>query len=124
MCLCFGVHFSGSSRQVDIECEIHHTYVDISRLLFRDFVQQGMQGSYWFFLMSENQTKKQAPSYKIILALKNNPFRQSILVWTPSLNEVTQGPIGWGEWNQQSFDETTGSEEAWPGPGPRGDGWW
>ena len=97
------------------------------RLLFRDFVEQGMQGSYWYFLLSQNTGDTSAPSYKIVLALKSNLFRQSILVWQPSLNVPTQGPVVWGEWNQQSFTEETGSTAPWPASiddGKDVGGWW
>ncbi len=98
------------------------------RLLFKDFVE-GMQGSYWFLIMNKNPTSNIAPSYKIVLALKSNPFRQSILVWQPSLNVPTQGPLTHGIWLQHSFDETTGSAAPWPASSLTVDGydvggWW
>lgn len=84
----------------------------------------GMEGGYWLYLLSP-PTK--APSYKFVV-FSPSTLQQSIFVWTPGLNEASQGTMVQNEWRRQNFTENTGTSGNWPVPtgGTTGgdDGWW
>lgn len=85
-----------------------------------------MEGGYYFLLLNPQAGSDKAPSYKIY-TVSPSTEQTSIFVWTPGLNDATQGPTLQDVWNHHNFTEDTGSSDPWPVPQggtTGGDGWW
>ena len=90
-------------------------------MLFKDFVLNGMEGSYTFFLLQGAPSK--APSYKIY-TFSPSTLQTSIFVFQPANNQPPA--LVNDQWLTYTFNELTGDSGNWPttSTGTGTSGWW